>query len=94
MICNHAKTVMDIVNTVQKILIPIFVLAVCLLGFVVFQDTETKKQQELNQLMNSAEPKVQNLSPISKVTVVPEKLIRPLQSDAEVVIEQVSIKVL
>ena len=94
MICNHAKTVMDIVHTVKKILIPIFVLAVCLLGFVVFQDTETKKQQELNQLMNSAEPKVQNLSPLSKVTVVPEKVTRPLQSDAEVVIEQVSIKVL
>ena len=85
---------MFFVKKKKKILIPIFVAAVCLLGFVVFQDTETKKQQELNQLMNSAEPKVQNLSPISKVTVVPEKLIRPLQSDAEVVIEQVSIKVL
>ena len=60
MICNHAKAVVDIVNVMKKILIPIFVAAVCLLGFVVFQDTETKKQQQLNQLMNSAEPKVQN----------------------------------
>lgn len=48
--------------------------AVCLLGFVVFQDTETKKQQQLNQLMNSTEPKVQKLSPLSKANVVPEKV--------------------
>ena len=94
MICNHAKAVVDIVNVMKKILIPIFVAAVCLLGFVVFQDTETKKQQQLNQLMNSTEPKVQKLSPLSKVKVVPEKVSSPLQSDAEAIIEQVSIKVL
>lgn len=94
MICNHAKAVVDIVNVMKKILIPIFVAAVCLLGFVVFQDTETKKQQQLNQLMNNAEPKVQKLSPFSKAKVVPEKVNSPLQSDAEAIIEQVSIKVL
>ena len=81
-------------NAVKKILIPIFVLAVGLLGFAVFQDTETKKQQELNQLMNSAEPKVQKLSPISKSTLVPESDHSPIQSDAEQVMEQVVIKVL
>lgn len=81
-------------NAVKKILIPIFVLAVCLLGFVVFQDTETKKQQELNQLMNSAEPKVQKLSPVSKVAIISEKVNSPIQSNAEVMLEQVSIKVL
>ncbi|NKG37810.1 hypothetical protein CAI22_08845 [Acinetobacter johnsonii] len=94
MICNHAKAVVDIVNVMKKILIPIFVAAVCLLGFVVFQDTETKKQQQLNQLMNSAEPRVQKLSPFSKAKVVPEKVNSSIQSDAETIIEQVSIKVL
>jgi len=94
MICNHAKAVVDIVNVMKKILIPIFVAAVCLLGFVVFQDTETKKQQQLNQLMNNAEPKVQKLSPFSKAKAVPEKVNSPLQSDAEAIIEQVTIKVL
>ena len=68
--------------------------AVCLLGFAVFQDTETKKQQQLNQLMNSTEPKVQKLSPLSKAKAVPEQVSSPLQSDAEAIIEQVSIKVL
>ena len=94
MVCNHAKAVVDIVNVMKKILIPIFVAAVCLLGFVVFQDTETKKQQQLNQLMNSTEPKVQKLSPLSKAKAVPEQVSSPLQSDAEAIIEQVSIKVL
>ena len=94
MICNHAKAVVDIVNVMKKILIPIFVAVVCLLGFAVFQDTETKKQQQLNQLMNSTEPKVQKLSPLSKAKAVPEQVSSPLQSDAEAIIEQVSIKVL
>ena len=94
MICNHAKAVVDIVNVMKKILIPILIVAVCLLGFAVFQDTETKKQQQLNQLMNSAEPKVQKLSPFSKAKAVPEKVNSPIQSDDETVIEQVSIKVL
>ena len=94
MICNHAKAVVDIVNVMKKILIPIFVAAVCLLDVCSSDLTETKKQQQLNQLMNSVEPKVQKLSPLSKAKAVPEQVSSPLQSDAEAIIEQVSIKVL
>ncbi|QXW24952.1 hypothetical protein KXJ74_11350 [Acinetobacter johnsonii] len=34
------------------LIIPFFIMLVCILGFVVYKDTEVKRQQELNQLMN------------------------------------------
>ena len=34
------------------LIIPFFIMLVCILGFVVYKDTEVKRQQELNELMN------------------------------------------
>ena len=34
------------------LIIPFSIMLVCILGFVVYKDTEVKRQQELNELMN------------------------------------------
>ncbi len=36
----------------KSLIIPFFIMLVCILGFVVYKDTEVKRQQELNELMN------------------------------------------
>lgn len=74
---------MDRGNAMKKILVPSFMAAVCLLGYVVFEETENKKQQQLHQLLNSVEPKAQELSPVPKPKLGVAPVDAPVQSDAE-----------